>query len=203
MIKLKDLLYENTAGDVEAKIRKVFLMEPGSFNTGWKMSKRQYKGLIKSLKKQFGSVVDKVVKELEKYKYIEPQGSIVIWNDGIKSSGTIITEGVYDPGIFKAVFLSGGPGCFDENTLIKTENGYNKISEIVEGENVWTLDKDGKRLLSEVSEVFEYDADKEMVELELESGEVITCTLDHEIRLSNGEWIFAKDLKDGEDVLCY
>ncbi|MBC8428604.1 AAA family ATPase [bacterium] len=110
MIKLKDLLYENTAGDVEAKIRKVFLMEPGSFNTGWKMSKRQYKGLIKSLKRQFGSIVDKVVKELEKYKYIEPQGSMVIWNDGIKSSGTIITEGVYDPGIFKAVFLSGAPG---------------------------------------------------------------------------------------------
>jgi len=110
MIKLKDLLYENKAGDVEDKIRKVFLMEPGSFNTGWKMSKRQYKGLIKTLKKQFGSVVDKVVKELEKYKYIEPQGPMIVWNDSVQNDGTVISEGVNDPGIFKAVFLSGGPG---------------------------------------------------------------------------------------------
>jgi hypothetical protein len=103
LMPTSNIFDESKSGDVEEKIRQVFLMEPGSFNTGWKMPKREYRGLIKSLKKQFGSIVDKVVKELEKYKYIEPQGSMVVWNEGI------ITEGVNDPGILKAIFLAGGP----------------------------------------------------------------------------------------------
>ena len=110
MIKLIDLLYENKADDVESAIRRSFMHNPGSFNTGWKMSRRSYRGLIKTLKKEYGSLVDKIVKELEKYDYIEPRGSQVVWNDGIKVFGSILNEGVRDPGIFKAVFLAGGPG---------------------------------------------------------------------------------------------
>ena len=118
-------------------------------------------------------------------------------------SEDLLLESVFDKSILKCVFMAGGPGCFDENTLIKTEDGYKKISKIVEGEKVWTLNEDGDQILSEVGEVYEYDADNEMMELELESGEVITCTLDHEIRLSNGEWVMAKDLTDEDDILCY
>ena len=110
MIKLVDLLIESKADEIESKIRQSFLMNRGSFNTGWKMPKRTYLSLIKSLKKQYGSLVDKIVKELEKYDYIEPRGSQVVWNDGIKVFGSILNEGVRDPGIFKAVFLAGGPG---------------------------------------------------------------------------------------------
>ena len=104
MIRLMDLLIESKADEIESKIRQSFLMNRGSFNTGWKMPKRTYLSLIKSLKKQYGSLVDKIVKELEKYDYIEPRGSQVVWNE------SILTEGVNDPGIFKAVFLAGGPG---------------------------------------------------------------------------------------------
>ena len=104
MLRLMDLLIESKADEIESKIRQSFLMNRGSFNTGWKMPKRTYLSLIKSLKKQYGSLVDKIVKELEKYDYIEPRGSQVVWNE------SILTEGVNDPGIFKAVFLAGGPG---------------------------------------------------------------------------------------------
>ena len=110
MIRLIDLLIESKADEIESTIRQSFLMNRGSFNTGWKMPKRQYIGLIKSLKKRYGSLVDKIVKELEKYDYIEPRGSQVVWNDGIKVYGSTLNEGVRDPGIFKAVFLAGGPG---------------------------------------------------------------------------------------------
>ena len=110
MIRLMDLLIESKADEIESKIRQSFLMNRGSFNTGWKMPKRTYIGLIKRLKKQYGSLVDKIVKELEKFDYIEPRGSQVVWNDGIKVTGSILNEGVNDPGIFKAVFLAGGPG---------------------------------------------------------------------------------------------
>ena len=110
MIKLVDLLIESKADEIESTIRQSFLMNRGSFNTGWKMPKRQYIGLIKSLKKRYGSLVDKIVKELEKYDYIEPRGSQVVWNDGIESFGSILSEGIRDPGIFKGIFLAGGPG---------------------------------------------------------------------------------------------
>ena len=110
MIKLMNLFVESKADEIESTIRQSFLMNRGSFNTGWKMPKRQYIGLIKSLKKRYGSLVDKIVKELEKYDYIEPKGSQIIWNDGIKVYGSTLNEGVRDPGIFKAVFLAGGPG---------------------------------------------------------------------------------------------
>ena len=110
MIRLIDLLNEGKSDEIESKIRQSFLMNKGSFNTGWKMSKRQYIGLIKSLKKRYGSLVDKIVKELEKYDYIEPRGSQVVWNDGIESFGSILSEGIRDPGIFKGIFLAGGPG---------------------------------------------------------------------------------------------
>ena len=110
MIRLMDLLIESKADEIESTIRQSFLMNRGSFNTGWKMPKRQYISLIKSLKKRYGSLVDKIVKELEKYDYIEPRGSQVVWNDGIKVFGSILNEGVRDPGIFNAVFLAGGPG---------------------------------------------------------------------------------------------
>ena len=110
MLRLMDLLIESKADEIESTIRQSFLMNRGSFNTGWKMPKRQYIGLIKSLKKRYGSLVDKIVKELEKYDYIEPKGSQIIWNDGIKVYGSTLNEGIRDPGIFKAVFLAGGPG---------------------------------------------------------------------------------------------
>ena len=75
---------ESKADEVEFSIRRSFMHNPGSFNTGWKMSKREYLSLIKLLKKQYGSLVDKIVKELEKYDYIEPKGSQVIWNESMK-----------------------------------------------------------------------------------------------------------------------
>ena len=104
MIRLMDLLIESKADEIESTIRQSFLMNRGSFNTGWKMPKRTYVSLIKSLKKRYGSLVDKIVKELEKYDYIEPRGSQVVWNE------SILNEGIRDPGIFKGIFLAGGPG---------------------------------------------------------------------------------------------
>ena len=110
MLRLMDLLIESKADEIESTIRQSFLMNSGSFNTGWKMPKRQYISLIKSLKKRYGSLVDKIVKELEKYDYIEPRGSQIVWNDGVEVSGSTLNEGIRDPGIFKGIFLAGGPG---------------------------------------------------------------------------------------------
>lgn len=71
---------ENKSGEIEDRIRQSFLMD------GWKMSKRQFDGLVKNLKGQFGDVVDKLIKELMKYKYIETKGSQVVWNESLDES---------------------------------------------------------------------------------------------------------------------
>lgn len=115
----------------------------------------------------------------------------------------LITEGVNDPGIFKAIFMGGGPGCFDENTLIKTKNGYTKISEVKCGDLVWTINNDGDRVLENVEKVFNYLAENEMIEIILENDEKIICTLDHKIRLKDGSWVEAQNLTQESDILCY
>jgi len=113
-----------------------------------------------------------------------------------------VAAGVYDPSIFKSVFLAGGPGCFSRDTLIHTETGIKKISEIVVGEKIWTLSDTNNKELKEVNEVFKYLNTKNMVNLELVNGETIICTEDHEFKLIDENWKKACDLTEEDDIVC-
>ncbi len=105
-----------------------------------------------------------------------------------------LNEGVLDKGIFKACFMSGTAACFDVDTMVKTSLGYKKISEVEEGDIVLTFNENsGMNEWNEVEEKFEYDVDKQILELEFENGEKVICTEDHKFFM-NGEWIKAKDL---------
>ncbi len=73
-----DPVNEGKEGEIEDTIRQAFLMDK------WKLTKRQYERLVKDLKKRYGNTVDKVVKTLLKYQYIEPQGSKIVWNESIE-----------------------------------------------------------------------------------------------------------------------
>jgi len=74
--------------DIQNRIRMVFLMDK------WDLSKKQFESMLKSMKSQFGNSVDKVVKELLKYKNIEIQGSNVVWNEGkVNEAGYIGSMG--------------------------------------------------------------------------------------------------------------
>jgi len=93
------------------------------------------------------------------------------------------------------VFLSGGGGCFVGETLVHAENGYKKISDIIEGEKVWTFNEQtGTKELKPVLQTVFYSAPQvPLIELEFENGDVVVCTEDHEF-LIDGQWIKAKDL---------
>lgn len=97
------------------------------------------------------------------------------------------------------VFMSGGAGCFDENTLVKTANGYKKISEIETGDMVYTLNEETKEIeLKRVSRPISYEVTEqteELIELTFENGETVVCTENH-LFYVNGEWIPAKDLEE-------
>jgi intein/homing endonuclease len=116
---------------------------------------------------------------------------------------TELSEGVYDPSIFKAIFLAGGPGCFTPHTKVKVEEGHKPIKDVKVGDKVWTLSESGEEVLRCVSENFCYPAPSEMVEIQLEDDELIVCTLEHKIRLSDGSWKEAQDLQEGDDVKCF
>ena len=115
----------------------------------------------------------------------------------------LITEGVNDPGIFKAIFMGGGPGCFDEDTLIKTDIGYKKILDVKCGDSIWTIDNNNNRVLERVEKIFSYFAKNEMIEIILENNEKIVCTPDHKIKLKDGSWIEAQNLTEKSDILLY
>jgi len=99
------------------------------------------------------------------------------------------------PKFNNVVILAGGAGCFDGDTLVKTDNGYIKISAISPGDKVWTFDEvTGEQTLQVVDERFEYNNHSDnIVELTTDTGEKIICTETHEFFI-DGEWIMAKDL---------
>lgn len=90
--------------------------------------------------------------------------------------------------------MSGGAGCFDGTTLVRTEKGYKSISDIHEGEFVYTINENtGKEELKPVLEVMKYAPVKRMLEITFDNGETVICSEDHEFYV-DGQWIEAKDL---------
>jgi intein/homing endonuclease len=99
------------------------------------------------------------------------------------------------PKFGNVVILAGGGGCFSGNTLVKMEDGYKKISEIVTGDKVWTFNEETEeKVLNVVNELFEYtEHADQLLELTFENGETVVCTDNHEFWI-DGQWIKAKDL---------
>ena len=107
----------------------------------------------------------------------------------------MITEGVDDPGILKCIFLAGGPGCFEADTLVHTVDGYKKISEMSNKDNVYTLnEKTGETEIKPVILTHVYNTHTDdLLELEFEGGIVVRCTENH-LFYDDGKWVAAKDL---------
>jgi hypothetical protein len=95
------------------------------------------------------------------------------------------------------VFLAGGAGCFDGNTLVKTESGYKAIKDIQINEMVYTKNEENDEVeLKRVKDLIEYsveDQSEDILELTFENGETVVCTENH-LFFTRDEWIAAKDL---------
>ena len=99
------------------------------------------------------------------------------------------------------VIVGPGRGCFKPLSRVKMSDGlYKFIADVRKGNKIIS----GKGNIREVEQVFEYDVDEEMVDIELDDGRIIPCTLDHEIKvLRSGEqvWIKARDIVEGETII--
>jgi len=98
----------------------------------------------------------------------------------------------------------GGAFCLSSDTLVKTENGYKNISDIKKGEFVFTLNENNNNIeIKEVLDIYKRTKNDsyELLEIELDNGEKIKITENHEVLLKNGDWIKARDLNNGDDIL--
>lgn len=97
----------------------------------------------------------------------------------------------------------GGAFCFSEDTLVKVEGGYKKISLIENGDLVYTVNLESNSIeLKTVREIFSKSKEDsyDLLEIELESGETIKITENHEVKTRDG-WKMAKDLLEKDEIL--
>lgn len=82
--------------------------------------------------------------------------------------------------------------CLDPSSVVQTKDGYKLLSEIVIGDYV-LAPTDNEDKFIKVLDVIDC-GDKELYEIELDSGDKISCTLDHKFLCSNGKKYSLEDI---------
>jgi hypothetical protein len=116
----------------------------------------------------------------------------------------LITEKIvkYAKDTFGAWSVGFGRGCFHPATRVVMGNGLPKfISGVKPGDKVMT--RDGSQ--GSVLDVFKYEVDEELIEIETDDGRIVRCTKDHRwlVRRPTGEMemVEAKNLQDGDELV--
>ncbi|MEE9426377.1 MAG: polymorphic toxin-type HINT domain-containing protein [Methylococcales bacterium] len=90
---------------------------------------------------------------------------------------------------------------FDGETLVATEFGLVPIIDIKIGDRVWAYDeKTGDNSLQEVVHLIFGEGTKELIDITLENGEILTATAEHPFYVDK-EWVNASDLVGGSNLL--
>jgi len=95
--------------------------------------------------------------------------------------------------------IGAGRGCFLPENMVDCIDSRKTISKVNIGDEV--LSYDGK--YHDVIDVLSYDIDEDIIEIEMEDGRKITCTLDHEIHVQRGlelVWIKAAELTEDDEI---
>ena len=131
------------------------------------------------------AVIERIQKEVDTIEYGETIDYFLILWDIV---GWCRKEGI----------LTGlGRGCFLPNSKVLMENGRSvAIKNIKTGDVVSNFFKGGTK----VKNVFEYDIDEEIIELEFDKGN-ICCTKDHKFLTKNRGYVEAENLNE-EDEIC-
>jgi len=99
------------------------------------------------------------------------------------------------------VLIGPGRGCFTPFMRVLMGDGFYKfIADVKKGDIV--ISGDGNK--REVLELFEYDINEEIIDIELDDGRIISCTLEHKIKVlrnNKEEWIEAQNLVEGDDIV--
>lgn len=99
------------------------------------------------------------------------------------------------------VHTGTGRGCFLPNSRVLMSDGFYKyIQDVKTGDKVFS----GNGNIRNVDDVYCYEVNEDVIELELEYGRKIRCTLDHEIKIiRNGKemWEEAKNITEEDEIV--
>ena len=131
-----------------------------------------------------------------------------------KNTSTLITKffdklpqfmfpgGYIFPSFGQISTATGRMSCLDEDTMITVVGKDKKaIKDIQKGDLVYCYTDSGDVKVSRVLNTIDQGV-KECLRLEF-SRESIVCTPDHRVRLSNGNWVQAKDIQPDDRVVLY
>ena len=57
--------------------------------------------------------------------------------------------------------------------------------------------------INEINELYSRNYDGKLIDIETDDGKFISITPNHEVLLSNGKWLPAGELKEGDDVIIF
>jgi hypothetical protein len=98
-------------------------------------------------------------------------------------------------------------GCIDPDLILKTNLGALRIEEVIDrhqqGEHIMVMayDEDSnKDCMIAVDLSTKRHGNKLWVEIELENGDILRLTADHEVFTTNRGWVEAQDLTEDDDI---
>jgi DNA polymerase-3 subunit alpha len=122
------------------------------------------------------------------------------------SSYILILEDMIKHVLQQGHTVGPGRGCFTGDSLVKMgDNTYKEIKDVEPGEYVISGTGSSRKCL----DIFEYDIEEDIVEIEFEDGNTFECTKDHKILVLpdnkndflDSVWKEAKDLEDGDEII--
>lgn len=84
---------------------------------------------------------------------------------------------------------TGRLSCVAEWTPVLTKSGHKPIKDVKVGDLVWTHKRRWRPVINNWSKGVE-----QMIDIHFPNGEVLTCTKNHRLLSSSGEWVFAGEL---------
>ena len=92
--------------------------------------------------------------------------------------------------------------CLPPGEQIQTANGLKNIEDIEVGDLVVSYNtQDKQRKLDEVTRLTSNDYDGELIEIELEDGNILRLTPNHEVLIDDGSWIPAGKLNKNHTIV--
>lgn len=135
------------------------------------------------------------------------------WNELIKSAHNVAEPGLmfednhinYSPdGVYKQYKGITTNPCFHPDTLVETEYGRIKIKDMTKPMRVYSMDSDGKLVMSKASASFISKKNAQTYKVTLKNGNSISLTENHKLYIHDKGWVEVKDIQKGDRVahLC-
>lgn len=153
-------------------------------------------------KKETDDATDgKAVADMSRAKAIKSFFRIVTPEVNMKNVPLVVVNHVYleQTGLYAKTITSGG--CLESGTQIKTPDGTKSIEDFVVGDVVVTMDG-FKRVTHVWNPQTLENGTPECYTITFEDGSSVTCSDEHKF-LIDGEWLEAKNLVIGQDVMVH